>query len=394
MLYLLANLRECFGPLRLFEYVTFRSGGALITSMLLVIFLGPWTIRRLKKFCVPKSARLEGLVAEQFVDHSKDKTPTMGGLLIIFSIVFSTIFWGDLSNRMVLVFLLVLLPLTALGFYDDYIKVKYERSVRDGVSGKVKLLIQILVSFVALYIIYKMPDTMTTKFLIPFFKDPICLKPAGETIQFWLPPQLLPDPLFTFPASWAFLAVGLIFLANILLVTFFSNAVNLTDGKDGLAAGCTIFCVLSFDAVAYVHGHTVFAKYLSVPYIPELGEISVFASAMAGACIGFLWYNCKPAAVFMGDTGSLPLGGSIGLIAVLMGQQFLLIVIGFVFLMEGVSVMIQVASFRLTGRRVFLCTPIHHHFEQKGWSETQIVIRFWIIAGICALIGLATLKLR
>lgn len=394
MLYLLANLRECFGPLRLFEYVTFRSGGALITSMLLVIFLGPWTIRRLKKFCVPKSARLEGLVAEQFVDHSKDKTPTMGGLLIIFSIVFSTIFWGDLSNRMVLVFLLVLLPLTALGFYDDYIKVKYERSVRDGVSGKVKLLIQILVSFVALYIIYKMPDTMTTKFLIPFFKDPICLKPAGETIQFWLPPQLLPDPLFTFPASWAFLAVGLFFLANILLVTFFSNAVNLTDGKDGLAAGCTIFCVLSFAAVAYVHGHTVFAKYLSVPYIPELGEISVFASAMAGACIGFLWYNCKPAAVFMGDTGSLPLGGSIGLIAVLMGQQFLLIVIGFVFLMEGVSVMIQVASFRLTGRRVFLCTPIHHHFEQKGWSETQIVIRFWIIAGICALIGLATLKLR
>ena len=394
MLYLLANLRECFGPLRLFEYVTFRSGGALITSMLLVIFLGPWTIRRLKKFCVPKSARLEGLVAEQFVDHSKDKTPTMGGLLIIFSIVFSTIFWGDLSNRMVLVFLLVLLPLTALGFYDDYIKVKYERSVRDGVSGKVKLLIQILVSFVALYIIYKMPDPMTTKFLIPFFKDPICLKPAGETILFWLPPQLLPDPLFTFPASWAFLAVGLIFLANILLVTFFSNAVNLTDGKDGLAAGCTIFCVLSFAAVAYVHGHTVFAKYLSVPYIPELGEISVFASAMAGACIGFLWYNCKPAAVFMGDTGSLPLGGSIGLIAVLMGQQFLLIVIGFVFLMEGVSVMIQVASFRLTGRRVFLCTPIHHHFEQKGWSETQIVIRFWIIAGICALIGLATLKLR
>ena len=405
MLYLLANLRECFGPLRLFEYVTFRSGGALITSMLLVIFLGPWTIRRLKKFCVPKSARLEGLVAEQFVDHSKDKTPTMGGLLIIFSIVFSTIFWGDLSNRMVLVFLLVLLPLTALGFYDDYIKVKYERSVRDGVSGKVKLLIQILVSFVALYIIYKMPDTMTTKFLIPFFKDPICLKPAGETIQFWLPPQLLPDPLFTFPASWAFLAVGLIFLANILLVTFFSNAVNLTDGKDGLAAGCTIFCVLSFAAVAYVHGHTVFAKYLSVPYIPELGEISVFASAMAGACIGFLWYNCKPAAVFMGDTGSLPLGGSIGLIAVLMGQQFLLIVIGFVFLMEGVSVMIQVASFRLTviiqvvhfkrtRKRVFLMAPIHHHFEKKGWSETTVVIRFWIIAGICALIGLATLKLR
>ena len=394
MLYLLANLRGSFGPLRLFEYVTFRSGCALITSMLLVILLGPWVIRRLKKFCVPKSARLEGLVDERFVDHSKDKTPTMGGLLIIFSIVFSTVFWGDLSNRMVLVFLLLLLPLTGLGFYDDYIKVKYERKVRDGVSGKMKMLIQVLVSFAALCVIYKMPDTMTTKFLIPFFKDPVCLKPAGESIQFCLPPQLLAEPLFSFPASWGLLAIGLIFAANILLVTFFSNAVNLTDGKDGLAAGCTVFCVLSFAAVAYMHGHVVFAKYLSIPYIPELGEISVFASAMAGACIGFLWYNCKPASVFMGDTGSLPLGGSIGLIAVLMGQQFLLIVIGFVFLMEGFSVMLQVASFKMTGKRIFLCTPIHHHFEQKGWTEIQIVTRFWIIAGICALIGLATLKLR
>ena len=394
MLYLLAELRDWFGPLRLFEYVTFRSGGALVTAMLLVIFLGPWTIRKLKKFCVPKSARLEGLVDEKFVDHSKDKTPTMGGLLIVFAIAAATIFWGDLSNRMVLVFLLVLLPLTCLGFYDDYIKVKYKRSVRDGVSGKVKLLVQALVSLVALYIIYKMPDTMTTKVLIPFFKDPICLKPAGETIHFWLPTQILAHPLFTFAASWGIAAIGLIFLINTVLVTFFSNAVNLTDGKDGLAAGCTVFCVLSFAAVAYMHGHIEFAKYLSIPYIPELGEVSVFASAMAGACIGFLWYNCKPASVFMGDTGSLPLGGCIGLISVLMGQQFLLIVIGFVFLMEGLSVLIQVTSFKLTGKRVFLCAPIHHHFEQKGWSETQIVTRFWIIAGLCALIGLASLKLR
>ena len=257
-----------------------------------------------------------------------------------------------------------------------------------------KLLVQALVSLVALYIIYKMPDTMTTKVLIPFFKDPICLKPAGETIQFWLPTQILAHPLFTFAASWGIAAIGLIFLINTVLVTFFSNAVNLTDGKDGLAAGCTVFCVLSFAAVAYMHGHIEFAKYLSIPYIPELGEVSVFASAMAGACIGFLWYNCKPASVFMGDTGSLPLGGCIGLISVLMGQQFLLIVIGFVFLMEGLSVLIQVTSFKLTGKRVFLCAPIHHHFEQKGWSETQIVTRFWIIAGLCALIGLASLKLR
>lgn len=394
MLYLLANYRSCFGPLRLFEYVTFRSGCAMLTAMLLVIWLGPWVIRKLKQFCVPKSARLEGLVDEKFVDHSKDKTPTMGGLLIIFAIVFATVFWGDLSNPMVLVFLATLIPLTMLGFYDDYIKVKYKRNVKDGVSGKVKLLIQGVVSFIAIYLIYKMPDTMTTKFLIPFFKDPVCLKPAGDMIDFCLPSQMLSHPLFSFAAKWAPVAVGLIFLVNILLLSFFSNAVNLTDGKDGLAAGCTLFCVLSFAAVAYMHGHVIFAKYLSIPYIAELGEISVFASAMAGACLGFLWYNCKPASVFMGDTGSLPLGGSVGLIAILTAQQFLLFVIGFVFVMEGLSVMLQVASFKLTGKRIFLCAPIHHHFEQKGWTETQIVTRFWIIAGICALLGLASLKLR
>ena len=394
MLYLLANFRDAFGPLRVFEYVTFRSGCALLMSMFLVILLGPWIIRKLKKFCVPKSARLDGVVDEKFIDHSKDKTPTMGGLLIIFAIVVSTIFWGDLSNPMVRVFLIVLLPLTGLGFYDDYIKVKYERKVKDGISGKMKLLIQILVSFIALCIIYRMPDTMTTKWLVPFCKETMYLKPAGDLIHFCLPAQLLKEPLFTFPAAWGLVAIGVIFCCNILLVSFFSNAVNLTDGKDGLAAGCTVFCVLSFAAVAYMHGHVVFAKYLSVPYIPELGEISVFASAIAGACIGFLWYNCKPASVFMGDTGSLPLGGSIGLIAILMGQQFLLLIIGFVFFMEGFSVMLQVASFRLTGKRIFLCSPIHHHFEQKGWTETQIVTRFWLIAGICALIGLATLKLR
>ena len=235
---------------------------------------------------------------------------------------------------------------------------------------------------------------MTTKWLVPFCKETMYLKPAGDLIHFCLPAQILKEPLFTFPATWGLAAIGVIFCCNILLVSFFSNAVNLTDGKDGLAAGCTVFCVLSFAAVAYMHGHVVFAKYLSVPYIPELGEISVFASAIAGACIGFLWYNCKPASVFMGDTGSLPLGGSIGLIAILMGQQFLLLIIGFVFFMEGFSVMLQVASFRLTGKRIFLCSPIHHHFEQKGWTETQIVTRFWLIAGICALIGLATLKLR
>ena len=394
MLYLLADLRSWFGPLRLFEYVTFRSGCALLTAMFLVILFGPWTIRKLKQFCVPKSARLAGVVDEKFVDHSKDKTPTMGGLLIVAAIALSTIFWGKLSNSMVLIFLLVLFPLTALGFYDDYIKVKYERSVRDGVSGKVKLLVQALVSLAALVCIYKTPDTMTSKMLLPFCREPICLKPAGDMIEFWLPPQILSHPLFSFAASWGLVVIGLIFLANMIYVMFFSNAVNLTDGKDGLAAGCSVFCVLSLAAVAYMHGHSVFAKYLSIPYIPELGEVSVFASAMAGACIGFLWYNCKPAAMFMGDTGSLPLGGCIGLIAVLMGQQLLLLVVGFVFLMEGGSVLLQVPYFQLTGKRIFKCTPIHHHFEQSGWTETQIVTRFWIIAGICALIGLATLKLR
>ena len=181
---------------------------------------------------------------------------------------------------------------------------------------------------------------------------------------------------------------------NGLVVTGTSNAVNLTDGKDGLAAGCLVFSSLAFAAYAYMCSHAVFAKYLSIPLAPSASEVSVFACAIAGACIGFLWFNCKPASVFMGDTGSIPLGGVLGLIAVLIGQQILLLVIGFVFVMEAGSVMLQVLSFKLTGKRIFLCSPIHHHFEMKGWTETQIVTRFWLIAGICAILGLATLKLH
>lgn len=381
-------------PLRLFDYMTFRSAGALLTAMFLVLLLGPWSIRRLKTFAVARSNRMEGLVDEKFIDHSKDKTPSMGGLLVVAAIAASTMLWGDLSNRMILVFLTVLFPLAALGFYDDFLKVKYHRNVRDGVSGKCKLAVQALVSFAALYIIYKMPDTLTTKFFMPFCKDPICIRPAGETLQFWLPTQILDKPLFVCPETWAALLIGVIFLVNTVYVMFFSNATNLTDGKDGLISGCTVFCALSLGAVAYMHGHAVFAKYLLIPSIPGAGEIMVFTSAMAGACIGFLWYNCKPASVFMGDTGSLPIGGCLALLAILMGQQALLCIIGFVFLMEGVSVMLQVLSFKLTGKRIFLCAPIHHHFERLGWTETQIVTRFWILAGLFALIGLATLKLR
>ena len=243
MLYILAHYRHLFGPLRLFEYVTFRSGCAMLTAMFLVILLGPRTIRALKKFCVPKSARLEGLVDEKFVDHSKDKTPTMGGLLIVFAIVVATVFWGDLSNRMVVVFLLTLLPLTALGFYDDYIKVKYERRVRDGISGKMKLLVQAAVSFIAIYIIYKMPDTMTTKFLIPFFKDPICLKPAGEMIDFCLPTQLIAHPLFSFAVIGSVFESGVQVVIHISAVNRLVGIARIVDDlfqpvSDGPESGC------------------------------------------------------------------------------------------------------------------------------------------------------------
>lgn len=392
MLYYLEGLRSTFGPFRLFEYVTFRAGGALFTAMLLVLIFGKPVIKLLKKFCVA-NWRYENLLSEQEDEELKKKTPTMGGLLIIFSIIVTTLLWG-VMNRMLIIFLCVLCSLCVLGFMDDFIKIRYKRDIRDGISGKAKMLVQFLIALLAAYFLYKTPEAVTMQIFVPFFKDPMIALPDMDAEKIYLMTPFSKNPLLTMGISWTIVFVGAMLLFNGLVVTGTSNAVNLTDGKDGLAAGCLTFCSLAFAVFAYMSSHAVFAKYLAIPYLPSAKEVCVFACAIAGASIGFLWYNCKPASVFMGDTGSLPLGGVIGLIAVLIGQQFLLPIVGFVFVMEAVSVMLQVSYYKMTKKRIFLCAPIHHHFEKKGWTETQIVTRFWIIAGICAIIGLATLKLH
>ena len=367
MLYYLSNFQDYFGPLRLFQFVTFRAAGAVFTSIVLILLLGPLTLKLLHRFKTYSPNRLDGLVPSKELNPEKDDTPIMGGLLIIFSITVSSLMWGKLTNPLLTVFLVTLLALGGLGFLDDYAKVKHKN--RNGISGKFKLLFQFIIAFSAVVFLFQIPSTrpFMHQVMVPFLKDPVLLGTAGGIV---------------------------IVVLGVLAVVGASNAVNLTDGKDGLAVGCIIFCSLTYAAFAYLCGHRIFAEYLSIPYIPGAGEVGIFASAIAGACIGFLWFNCVPASMYMGDTGSLALGGAIGLVAVLVKQELVLILAGGVFVIEAGSVIIQVASYKLTGKRVFLMTPIHHHFEKKKWSDTQIVVRFWIIAGIFALLALATLKIR
>jgi len=363
MLYWLAGLSSSFGPFRLFNYVTFRAGGAWLTAFLLVLCFGGVTARMLRRFNVRAAERLEGLVPPEFIDKRKSGTPCMGGILLVGAIAVSTVLWA-VPGRLaaVLTGATVLLALT--GFIDDYIKVT--RQDRGGLPGKWKLVAQFAIAGAALWLLSRSLSSGSElcKFYVPFVTKPV--------IRSWW---------------WCLPFAALVIVGS-------SNAVNLTDGKDGLASGCTIFCALTYATFLYLMGHYRFAEYLDIPYIRGVGEAGVFAAAVCGACIGFLWHNCYPASMFMGDTGSLALGGAVGMLAVLARQELLLVVVGGVFVMEIVSVMIQVTSFRLTGRRIFLCTPIHHHFERKGWTETQIVVRFWIIAGVLALAALATLKLR
>lgn len=366
MFYYLSEFGNVFGPLRLFYYVTFRAGGALFTALFISMVLGPLTVRLLKKFSAHAPSRLKGLVPDEMLRPEKDKTPSMGGLLIVFSITVSTILWAVPLNHMIIVFLFTLISLAGVGFLDDYVKIVHLK--RDGIPGRLKLFLQIAIAVSAAWYMLKIPGTESSGFeiMLPFYKNPIL-----SELPLWI--------ILGFAA---------------LVVVGSSNAVNLTDGKDGLAVGCSIFCSLTYAMFAYMCGHKIFASYLSIPFIPGASEVSVFAAAIAGSCIGFLWYNCHPASMFMGDTGSLALGGSIGLIAILVKQELVLLLVGGVFVIEAVSVIMQVISFKLFKKRIFLCTPIHHHFERKGWTETQIVVRFWILSGIFALLGLATLKIR
>ena len=368
-------LSEYADSLRIFKYLTFRSAGAALTAMIIVILLGPAVVRALKKFSFVAPLRLQGLVAEEELDYSKAKTPSMGGLLIIFAILVSTVLWAPLNNALVIIFLGNMLAFCAIGFYDDYNKVLYKnRDVDGGISAKMKLALQFLVGALAVYFITTIPGlgNYSQDLMLPFYKHPVIEK----------------APLF------------IMIIFSSVVVVGASNAVNLTDGLDGLATGNMLICAGTYVVFAYLSGNVIYSGYLNIPYIEGAGEVCVFGAAIMGACLGFLWHNCYPASMFMGDTGSLALGGSIGLIAVLVKQEFTLVIVGGVFVMETLSVMIQTSYFKYTkkkfgeGRRVFLMAPIHHHFQKKGWTETQVVIRFWILGVIFAGIGLATLKIR
>jgi phospho-N-acetylmuramoyl-pentapeptide-transferase len=350
------------GFLNLFRYITFRTGAAVITALALSFLFGPMIIRWLKS----KQREGQPIRSDGPASHliTKAGTPTMGGALILFALVISTLLWADLTNGYVWVVLFVTTSFGLVGFADDYMKLT-RRSHR-GVKGRYRLLIEAGIALVAaLWIMHLTREPLTTALAVPFFKA--LLVQLG-----W----------FLFP------------LLAIVVMVGTANAVNLTDGLDGLAIVPVMIAAGCFALIAYLAGNAVFANYLQIHAVPGSGELAVFCGALVGAAVGFLWFNAPPAMVFMGDTGSLSLGSALGSIAVVTKHELVLAIIGGLFVLETVSVIMQVASFKLTGRRVFRMAPLHHHFEQKGWAEPTVVIRFWIIALVLALAGLSTLKLR
>ncbi|HEY2444414.1 MAG TPA: phospho-N-acetylmuramoyl-pentapeptide-transferase [Rhizomicrobium sp.] len=358
---LLVPLSEHAGVLNVFRYITFRTGGALMTALLIAFAIGPPMIRRLRA----SQGKGQPIRADGPARHLMEKqgTPTMGGLLILLSSVGATLLWADLTQAYVWIVLFVTLSFGLLGFADDYLKVA-KRSPQ-GVSANTKLMTQIAVALLASFLLMSLEDrSLAGTVAIPFLK----------TVLLHL--------------GWAFPVFGA------LVIVGSSNAVNLTDGLDGLAIVPVIIAALAFALIAYLVGNIKFADYLQLHYISGTGELAVFLAALIGGGLGFLWYNAPPAMVFMGDTGSLSLGGALGGVAIATKHEIVLAIVGGLFVIEAVSVIVQVASFKLTGRRIFRMAPIHHHFEQLGWHESTIVIRFWIIAVVLALIGLSTLKLR
>jgi phospho-N-acetylmuramoyl-pentapeptide-transferase len=361
MLYLLLSpFAKEFIFFNLFRYITFRTGCAIITTLLLAFWLGP----RLIKWLRSKQGEGQPIRADGPETHiSKKGTPTMGGIIILIPFFISTLLWADLSNFYVWITLGVTLGFGLVGFCDDYLKLT-KRNTK-GVSGKIRLLAQTAISVAAaLLITMHSAPHLQGIVTIPFLKEFV-------------------------------VNLGLFFpIFAVLVMVGAANAVNLTDGLDGLATVPVILAAISFGIIAYLAGNTVFANYLQIHHVAEAGELAVLLGSLVGACLGFLWFNAPPAAVFMGDTGSLALGGTIGAVAVITRHEIVLAITGGLFVLETLSVMIQVASFKLTGKRVFKMAPLHHHFEKMGWSESTVVIRFWIIAFIFALAGLATLKLR
>ncbi|MFN3700055.1 MAG: phospho-N-acetylmuramoyl-pentapeptide-transferase [Alphaproteobacteria bacterium] len=361
MLYsLFAPLADDFIFFNLFRYLTFRTGGAIMTSLLICFLIAPRFIRWLKMKQAGASNIREYL---EEAHAGKAGTPTMGGLMVLVAVTISTLLWANLANPFVWFALIVMVGYGAIGFFDDFLKLTKKNS--KGLPGRIKLLCQVTIALlVSIGVMIVLPPHLQSHIAIPFFKD-------------------LFINIGWFFAVWA-----------VLVIVGASNAVNLTDGLDGLAIVPVAIAAACFGLIAYLVGRTDFTDYLKIPYVPGTGELAVICGALIGGAMGFLWYNAPPAMVFMGDTGSLAMGGVLGAIAIMTKQELVLAIIGGLFVLETVSVIVQVVSFKLTGKRVFAMAPLHHHFEKKGWSEPTIVIRFWIIAVILALIGLATLKLR
>ena len=368
-------LRPHFSPLNVFRYITVRTAVASISALLLSLLMGPWVIERLRALQVKQYIREEGPKAHQ----KKAGTPTMGGVLIVAAIVIPTFLWADLRNPYVLLAIGATVAFGTIGFVDDYNKVVRKRNM--GLTPRAKFGYQVLTCFVVGIVLLSLQEhgAYSTQLSVPFFKR--------------LHPNLVLTSIYSHSYIWPLAFVPLL-LFLVLVIVGCSNAVNLTDGLDGLAIGCVLVSSTALTVLTYLSSNAKFADYLDIQKIPDAGELVIFCGSLVGASLGFLWYNAHPAEMFMGDVGSLALGGAIGTVAVIIKQEILLLSIGGVFVMEALSVIIQVGSFKLTGKRVFRMAPLHHHFELMGWSESKIIVRFWIVALVFALFSLTTLKLR
>ena len=355
---LLYPLVDYISAFNIFQYITFRAAYAAVTALFISFVVGPKLIKSLKKFKLGQMVRKDGPQTHL----NKSGTPTMGGLLMILAITVSCLLWQDLRNPYVWISLVSLLGFGLVGFLDDYLKIT--RKSTEGLQAKFKIIGQITISLVIVLFLYFNGNEHTTLLYLPFFKNPV-------------------------------IDLGVLYIPfGVFILVSWTNSVNLTDGLDGLAIGLVMMAGIAFAIITYITGRADYAEYLQIPYLPESSELPVFCFALVGAAVGFLWFNSHPAEVFMGDTGSLALGGVLGVVSMIIKKEVLLVIIGGVFVLEALSVIIQVASFKLTGRRVFKMAPLHHHFELKGWAETKVVIRFWIMGGMFAILALSTLKIQ
>ena len=356
------RLTDAWSAFNVFKYITVRAGGAAVTAFLLSLLVGPYLIRWLYRLRIGQEIRKDECPPLHLIHKNKQGTPTIGGLLVLTALTIATLLWARWDNYYVWLALAVTLALGALGFADDYLKVRHRRSL--GLNARTKLVVQTAIALALAAVMIALEPELPL--YVPFYKSPVIAN------------------------------LGLVYIAlAVLVIVGTSNAVNLTDGLDGLAIGAVTVCALAYTVLAYVAGHSRISEYLFIFYAPNAAELTVFCAGLVGAGLGFLWFNAHPAMIFMGDTGSLALGGAIGTIALLVRKEVLLLIIGGLFVGEALSVILQVGSFRLrAGKRVFRMAPVHHHFEMKGWPETRVTVRFWIIALIFALAGIATLKLQ